>query len=167
MAEEIDEIINELAMTPYFDTTNCAIGGMSAGGLATSYRLVLPHLFKAAILESTGGQWKYLHDNPFFSHLSADEIEAINPMNRIDGWRDIPVLAVHSKHDKRIPYATESDFIEALKAKSNSPEEIELLSFDNTGAPEEHMGYGRESAFVKETEIEFLAKYLLGNKLNT
>ena len=160
MAEEIDDVLADLSVMGTFDTTRCAIGGMSAGGLATTYRLCSEHPFTAAILECTGGAWQYLRETPIFRHLSREELDAVNPIQHLENWRDIPVLAVHSKHDSRVPYATESDFIEALKAKSNHPESIELLTFDRTGAPDEHMGFGRVSAFVKETEIEFLTNQL-------
>ena len=95
------------------------------------------------------------------SALSDDEFNAVNPMNHLDSWRDIPVIAFHSRHDSWIPYETESEFIQAIKEQASHPQEIEFVSFDRTGAPDEHRGFGRESAFVKEMQLDFLARHLL------
>jgi hypothetical protein len=144
-----------------FDISNAAIGGMSAGGFVAITRLLVDHPFKAAVLEATGGDWSHLRSLPICKGLTQQEFDQVNPMNSIQTWRDIPVIAFHSRHDEWIPFATESEFIEALRAKSPSHSDIELVAFDHTGAPEEHMGFGRESAFVKEVQVEFLARHLL------
>ena len=45
-----------------------------------------------------------------------------------------------------------------FKKKQSHPELIEFVLFDHTGAPNEHVGFGRESAFVKELQVEFVSK---------
>jgi len=161
MASEIDNILNGLEEIGGFDVSNAAIGGMSAGGFAAITRLLSDHPFRATVLEATGGDWTHLRSLPICKGLSQEEFDIVNPMNSIQTWRDIPVIAFHSRHDEWIPFATEAAFIEALRIQSSASSDIELVAFDRTGAPEEHMGFGRESAFVKEVQIDFLARHLL------
>jgi hypothetical protein len=82
-------------------------------------------------------------------------------MDHLEGWRDIPLIAFHSRNDAWIPFKTESVFIDAIRMQSSRPEDIELVAFDHTGAPDEHIGFGRESAFVKEIQVDFLTRHLL------
>jgi dienelactone hydrolase len=160
MSSEIDPVLDELGRIGGFDLDRAGIGGISAGGLITVYHLLKPHNFKAVVLEASGGAWQHLHTSDLLSHLSNDQLEQINPMNHLEDWRDVPVIAFHSKHDARVPFATSSDFIDAIKEQSPNPQNIELVSFEYTGAPEEHVGFGRESAFVKEVQVDFLARHL-------
>ena len=51
MADELDQIIDELSQLKEFDMNRAAIGGMSAGGIAAIMRLLRPHPFKTVILE--------------------------------------------------------------------------------------------------------------------
>jgi pimeloyl-ACP methyl ester carboxylesterase len=164
MTNEIDSVLEGLADYPGFDLNAGAIGGMSAGGLVAILRLLRPHPFKSAVLEATGGSWTHLRHSPICEALSDEEFHAVNPINRLNKWRDIPVIAFHSRHDSWMPFAAESEFIDALKMKSQNPEHVELVAFDYTGAPDEHMGFGRQTAFVKETQVEFLARHLLHMK---
>jgi dienelactone hydrolase len=164
MVEEIDGVYDGLQEIGGFDLQVAALGGMSAGGMTAITRLVRPHPFQAAVLEATGGSWSHLRESPICAALSDEEFDAVNPLHHLDSWRDIPVVAFHSRHDAWIPFATESEFIDAMKEQSASPEDIELVSFDHTGAPEEHIGFGRESAFVKEVQVEFLARHLLSTQ---
>ena len=161
MSDEIDGVLEGLDLVGGFELQKAALGGMSAGGLVTITRLLREHQFQATVLEGTGGAWEHLRSTPICSGLSDAEFSARNPMYQLDNWKDIPVKAFHNRHDERIPFSTEEDFIEALQRKSKNPEHIELVSFDYSGAPEEHMGFGRESAFVKEVQVEFLAQHLL------
>ncbi len=160
MASEIDCVMRGLEEIGGFDLDKAAIGGMSAGGMAAILRLLTPHPFCAVVLESTVGNLDAMSDLPLCSALNDDEIADINPLNRLDGWKDIPVLAFHSKRDEWIPFSGQESFINALKEKSLNPEQIDFVTFDRTGAPYEHIGFGRESAFVKEVQVEFVAKYL-------
>ena len=59
-----------------------------------------------------------------------------------------------------VPYAAQNEFISRLKQKYATPDQIEFVTFDHTGAPKEHVGFGRESAFVKEIQVNFLARVL-------
>ena len=161
MTNEIDGVLEGLGEIGGFDVTSCALGGMSAGGMVAITRLLRPHEFRAAVLEASGGAWSHLLSTPFCNKTFKDTLEAMDPMKHLESWRDIPTIAFHSRHDAWIPFATESEFIDAIKEQSSNPGEIELVAFDHTGAPDEHMGFGRESAFVKEAQVNFLARHLL------
>ncbi|MBT4523880.1 MAG: prolyl oligopeptidase family serine peptidase [Phycisphaerae bacterium] len=160
MADEIDGVLDGLASHGSFDLARSAIGGMSAGGMAAIQRLLRPHQFKVAVLEAATGDLSSMREKPICVGLNADEFDEVNPMNRVENWGDIPVISIHSRHDEWIPFAGQKTFMNALKEKSKHPETIEFISFDRTGAPYEHVGFGRESAFVKEVQVEFVAKHL-------
>jgi len=161
MAHEIESVLSGLSNFEGFDMNAAALGGMSAGGLVAILHMLREHPFRAAVLEATGGSWEPLRNLPMCKTLSDEEFDTLNPINRLDGWRDIPVVAFHSRQDAWMPFRAESDFIDAIKKRSSFPEDIELVAFDHTGAPEEHMGFGRETAFVKEVQVDFLAKHIL------
>lgn len=160
MSAEIQPVLDALSTQGGFDIDHAAIGGMSAGGLTAVYHLCSPHTFKAVVLEASGGAWRHLRNSDLLSHLTAEELEKVNPMNHLGSWTDIPLIAFHNKHDIRVPFETTSDFIDAIKEISPNPEHIELVAFERSGAPDEHIGFGRESAFVKEVQVEFLASHL-------
>jgi pimeloyl-ACP methyl ester carboxylesterase len=160
MSEEVDGVLESLATIDGFDLQRAAIGGMSAGGLASILRLVHPHPFKAAVLEATMGQWRLSRHHKIFSHLSDVEFAASNPADQLDHWREIPIVSFHSRHDEWMPYAAQEEFIARLKQRYQAPEKIEFVTFEHTGSPKEHLGFGRESAFVKDVQVEFLARAL-------
>jgi len=160
MAEEVDGVLSGLAEHGLFDLSKVAIGGMSAGGIATIQRLLRPHQFKVAVLEASTGDLSTMRDMAICTGLNQEAFNEVNPMSRLEGWNDIPVISFHSKQDAWIPYIGQETFMRALKQKSSHPETIEFISFDKTGAPYEHIGFGRESAFVKEVQVEFVAKHL-------
>ena len=160
MANEVDTVLDGLQEHGCFDLQHAGIGGMSAGGMATIQRLLQPNKFKVAVLEATTGDLRSMQSYPLCEGLIESEFNAINPMARLADWQDIPVIAFHSRSDAWIPFSGQERFIHAIKEESKAPEEIELISFDTTGAPYEHIGFGRESAFVKEEQVEFVAKHL-------
>lgn len=160
MSEEVDGVLESLSEIDGFELERCAIGGMSAGGIASIVRLLHPHPFKAAVLEATMGQWRLSRHHKMFSHLSDSQFAACNPADHLEHWEEIPVISFHSRHDAWIPYAAQEEFIARLKQQYKDPKKLEFVTFDHTGAPKEHLGFGRESAFVKEVQVSFLAKAL-------
>ena len=158
MSEEVDGVLQSLGEIACFDLTNAAVGGMSAGGMATLMRLVHPHPFKAAVLEATMGQWRLQRNHKMFLQLTDRQFSELNPADHLEAWAEIPIIAFHSRHDQWVPYAAQEEFIARLKQRYVHPERIQFITFDHTGAPKEHMGFGRQSAFVKEVQVEFLAK---------
>ena len=160
MVGEMDALLEGVDGIGGFNLNKAAIGGMSAGGIASTLRLLRSHPFKAVVLEASMGSWGEKRDHPMFSGLSEEQFSALNPVENLDTWSNIPLLAFHNRHDQWIPYTAQSAFIHALKHRYDDPDLIELVSFDHTGAPDEHMGFGRQSAFVKEVQVEFVAKHL-------
>lgn len=160
MVGELDEILAELGEISGFDMNKAAIGGMSAGGIAAIMRLLRTHPFQAVVLEASMGSWCGQRDHSMFSGLSEDQFNALNPIEHLHDWKEIPTLAFHNRHDQWIPYAAQSEFIDALQHRYDDPDIIEFVSFDHTGAPREHVGFGRRAAFVKEVQVEFVARHL-------
>ncbi len=157
-ALEIDDVVNALGRRG-FDLDRMAIGGMSMGGMVTLVRLCRPHRFRAAILEATSGHWRMQHQRQFFDHESADRLD---PIQHLDRWREIPLLAVHSRGDEWVDFEGQSVFIDELRRRATHPEDIELMALDETGAPHEHLGFGRRTNDVKNRELDFLRRHLAG-----
>ncbi len=76
------------------------------------------------------------------------------------GWRDIPLQAIHARHDEWVALAGQVEFIEALRARSSDPSRIELVVFERTGAPSEHVGFGRHASEAKDQQLAFLHRWL-------
>lgn len=177
MIGEIDGVVAALGAAEYrgvFDASRMAIGGMSAGGMATLRRLCDPHPFVAAAVEGTtgwlaglylperGGEgatraaWAVRHDPA--------RIAGVDPMEHLAGWRAIPLLALHNEGDSVVPIAGQRRFLEALgghyRAQGADPGLIELRTFSETGAPQEHAGFGRFGNDAKNAQVEFLVRAL-------
>jgi dienelactone hydrolase len=154
--EELDAVIIELA-DHGFDLSRMAIGGMSMGGMVAIARLCRPHQFRAAIFEATSGNWTAQHQRQFFDHEATARLD---PLTHLDSWREIPVLAVHSRLDEWVRHEGQAAFLAALRDRAEDPTIIESLDFDQTGAPHEHLGFGRCSNEARTREIEFLGRWL-------
>ena len=76
----------------------------------------------------------------------------------------MPLLAMHIKADEVVPFATMERFLDALRARHRdegaSESMIELATWDSTGSPQEHAGFGRHSNDAKNLQTAFLAKHL-------
>jgi dienelactone hydrolase len=158
MASEIDVVLDGLAKVGGFDLGKAILGGMSAGGMAAIQRLTSAHSFLCAVLEATTGDYEPMRNKPLCMGLDDVAFHAVNPIEHLETWRNIPILAFHSRRDEWIPFSGQESFIHALQKKASHPELIEFVLFDHTGAPNEHVGFGRESAFVKELQVEFVSK---------
>ncbi|MCH2137069.1 MAG: alpha/beta fold hydrolase [Phycisphaerales bacterium] len=159
MRDEIDAVTKAAAKSLGADERRLAIGGMSAGGMAAIARLCDPHPFQAALLLATTGDFTSLAAIAHMSPEARRRVEEADPMKRLHGWRDIPVLAVHARQDAWIPFKGQQGFVQALQSRSNGPT-ITLKALDETGAPFEHVGFGRYAADVKEMERTFLVDTL-------
>lgn len=161
---EIDSIIRALDEPRFngaFDTTRIGIGGMSTGGMIALYRLTQPHAFSCCTVEAAAGDFEPLRGRSFYIPERADPL---NPIRSINGWRPIPFLALHSESDRWVPFACMTNFVDALRmhyaALGADPADITLQSWPETGAPEEHMGFGRVSNEAKNIQTAFLARSL-------
>jgi alpha-beta hydrolase superfamily lysophospholipase len=177
MRAEIDGVLVALRAESFkgiFDLSRCAIGGMSAGGMVALRRLCDPHPFVSAAVECTSGWLQGLYfptDLPGATARARWEVEherskviALDAAEHLASWRPIPLLALHSKADELVPFAVQAEFLRRLRAHYESvgadPSQIELHTWDVTGAPLEHSGFGRFSNEAKNLQTSFLARLL-------
>ncbi|MCL4740587.1 MAG: alpha/beta fold hydrolase [Phycisphaerales bacterium] len=171
---EIDAVVRALRAVEdggVFDPARFAIGGMSAGGMITLRRLCEPHPFSAAFVEATSGRLTDLYFPPAGSGRKAwpidhprERVERLDPSRHLAGWRPIPFLAIHATTDRVVAFETQRAFIDDLRAhyaaRGSDPEQVRLVTFTETGAPEEHAGFGRHSNDAKIAMVEFLTTAL-------
>lgn len=161
MADEIDSIVEALDSITFFDKARMGIGGMSGGGMASLARLTQPHTFRCGCAEAASGSWQHQVDRPMFRCRSNEEIAERNPILHLDKWREIPLQTIHSRMDEWVDYEGQLQFINALREKYTDEDLIELITFEETGAPFEHAGFGNKSADAKKKQLEFLKLHLL------
>lgn len=171
---EVDAAIEALLQGPHasvFDGERLGIGGISAGGMVTLRRLCEPHGFSCAAVEATSGWLEGLYfpedgTSRWPVDHSHDAVRAIDPMAHLDGFEPLPLLALHSEADELVPFTVQERFIERLReqygAKGGDPEAIELVTWPETGAPQEHLGFGRHAHESKNLQVDFFKKHLLG-----
>jgi len=169
MLGEIDGIYDALGASEFagcFDLTRVAIGGMSAGGMVTLRRLCDPHPFVCACVESTAGNLAMLYDpdRGWPVQHARDLVPELDPLPRINAWRPVPLLALHSRADRTVPLACIESFTDALKAhydrQGADPANVRLLTWETTGAPDEHNGFGRVASEAKTIQVDFLSEHL-------
>ncbi|MBY0307113.1 MAG: alpha/beta fold hydrolase [Phycisphaerales bacterium] len=165
MVGEIDGVVESLRrFGGLFDLTRVGIGGMSAGGIVALRRLCDPHGFSCASVESTVGNVEFFFQRE--AVYPAAQIARVDPLRRVGQWRPVPLLAMHSRADKVAPVAGIEGFIERLKGhyRAVGADEglVEFRTWQETGAPFEHNGFGRHSAEAKSQQTAFLSRYLLG-----
>jgi alpha-beta hydrolase superfamily lysophospholipase len=171
MVLEIDGVVAALGAPEYrgfFDSARMALGGMSAGGMAALRRLCDPHPFVCAMVESTTGDLGALYHpdaaRPWPVKHSRERIAPLDPSRHLDAWRPIPLLVLHSEADRSVPFAGMRGFVERLRERYRSlgadPAMIELVTWPQTGAPDEHSGFGRFSNDAKNAQTAFLGKHL-------
>ena len=77
-------------------------------------------------------------------------------IDHLDGWRPIPFQAIHARHDEWVSYTGQLEFVDALRARYEDPLDVEFVVFEHTGAPHEHIGFGRKALEAKEKQLAFL-----------
>jgi dienelactone hydrolase len=168
---EIDRVVEALAAPEHrgvFDLERLAIGGMSAGGMATLRRLCDPHLFRCASVEACTGNLAALYHpeagRPWPVNHLPERIAPLDPMRHLAGWRPVPLLALHSEADEVVPIAGMREFIGALReryaAAGADAGQVRLVTWPTTGAPQEHSGFGRFANDAKNVQVEFFRTHL-------
>lgn len=174
---EVDRVVEHLADPAWggaFDLERLAIGGMSMGGMVALRRLCDEHPFRCAAVEATTGDLGALYrgHSPevegraerWVARHDADRVAAVDPSAHLEGWRPIPLLALHSEADAVIPVGVMRGFVERLRRRCEGagaePGLVRLHTWEQTGAPEEHIGFGRVSNDAKNMQTEFLGKEL-------
>lgn len=171
---EIDTVVAALRAhdsSHVFDLSRVGIGGMSAGGMATLRRLCDPHPFTCAAVEGATGNLLALYHPPAgeasrpwpVSH-PPERITPIDPMQNLAGWKPTPLLILHSEADRIVPIAGLRTFVEAVRAQTakagGDPSIVEFTTWPETGAPDEHAGFGRVANDAKNAQVEFLKRHL-------
>lgn len=170
---ELDEVLEALLadLGDLVDPTRLAIGGMSLGGMITLRRLCEPHRFRSAAVEATTGDLGALYgvrgpssgEGREPAHNPAD-IEPQDPAEHLAGFEPIPLLALHTEADQMVPWPGQRAFLERLRARytdrNADPALIEVRTWTRTGAPREHVGFGRHANEAKNTQTAFLARTL-------
>jgi len=164
---EIPAILESITDLKIFDMAKSAIGGMSAGGMITSRTLCNPHNFLGASLECTTGDLLtlYFPESPSNSdlarvHHDRAEVQAIDTPTHLQTFKPIPLLAMHNQADQIIPHDIQSNFIQTLRSHYTNhhanPDLIEFVTYENTGAIQEHAGFGLYAAQAKDQQLAFL-----------
>lgn len=161
MVEEIDGIVEAALDTGLFDPDRVAIGGMSAGGMATLARLVRPHAFRCTSVEATTGSWSHQASRAMFREVDPARWHEVDPLRRVGDFREIPFQAFHSRLDEWVAFEGQSTFVDALRSQATRPDEVEFVVYDRTGAPAEHAGFGTKAADAKNRQRDFLVRHLL------
>lgn len=171
---EMDGVVAALAAQGegIFDTTRLAVGGLSLGGMITLRRLCDEHQFRAALVEATTGDlaclysgrhgrgWPVAHD--------PSKIAAVDPSAHLASFRPIPLMALHSEADRVVPWACQKGFLERLARHydaggvevTGGANLIQIRTWPQTGAPDEHIGFGTVANEAKNAGTAFLAASL-------
>lgn len=172
LIREIDQVIDALADPVWqgvFDLDRVAIGGMSMGGMATLRRLCDPHDFRCAVVECTSGDLDALYSparghRPWGLAYPTTQYAPLDPASHLAGFKPVPLLALHSESDRIVPWQSQRGFLDRLREHYRSlganPSLIAQHTWQTTGAPEEHSGFGRVSNEAKTIQTEFLLKHL-------
>lgn len=159
MIEEIDPALEALGETGVFDHHRLALGGVSAGGMAALARLCREHPFRCASVEACSGSWRHQRHRPAFRDADAD-VARLDPIAHLDGWREIPLQVFHARGDELVSIEGQEAFVAELTRRSRDPQRIEFVRYDHTGAPYEHVGFGRRAADAKNRQVEFFRSAL-------
>jgi uncharacterized protein len=169
---EIDAIVRDIRALSGVDPARLAIGGMSLGGMVTLRRLCDPHPFRAAAVEGTSGwlegmyfptdfglpvrPWPVDHPRP--------RVQKLEALRNLGGMAPLPILLLHSEADEMVPWEVQKRFIDTLRghytARAADPAMIQVQTWPTTGAPREHIGFGRMSNDAKNLQTEFFARSL-------
>lgn len=166
---EVDHVYEALGDPKWkgvFDLDRVAIGGMSAGGMVTLRRLCDDHPFVGAAVEGTTGWLEGLYGpngaTPWPVQHDQTKVDTMDAMRRLSAWRAIPVLALHAELDQIVPLRLQERFIESLRAHYRDigadPEMVRMVTWPQTGAPQEHSGFGKFGNEAKNEQTTFLTR---------
>ncbi len=162
MVLELDAVVEALGEIGAFDLARCGIGGMSGGGMAAIARLCSPHNFVCAAVEATTGSWSHQRHRAMFNDHNWIEASALDPIDHLDQWREIPFQAIHARFDEYVASQGQAEFVDALRERYADPSLIEFIQYERTGAPYEHAGFGNMAADAKNRQAAFFVRQLVG-----
>lgn len=175
--------------TDVFDASRLGIGGMSLGGMIALRRLCEAHPFIACAVECTtgwlGGLYSSEHSGedgglPPREVAGAEGAKVILARSRgqhdweqvahndaaehLSGFVPLPLLILHNRGDRVVPWPVQARFVKMLREhylRSNAdPELVQTQLFEETGAADEHAGFGRYSNDAKNAQTVFLSRVL-------
>ncbi|MDF1808831.1 MAG: prolyl oligopeptidase family serine peptidase [Phycisphaerales bacterium] len=163
---EIDDVLESIEQLGIFDMDRLAIGGMSAGGMVTLCKLCDDHPFIGAAVEGTTGNLRDLYFPKEQSNARSWPVEhdpahvsEIDPIENLASFKPIPLLALHNEGDSMVPISTQREFLSQLETHyielGADSDLIEFHTFNETGAPEEHAGFGRYANEAKNLQLAF------------
>ncbi len=161
---------------PIFDTQRLGIGGMSMGGMVALRALCEPHPpgmpWRCAAVEGCAGWLAGMYfprehglpTPPWPVDHPRERVRELDPCEHLDGMTPLPLLDLHSEADAMVPFEPQRRFIERLRAhyasRGADPGMVRLVTWERTGAPQEHIGFGRFSNDAKNLQTEFLTEHL-------
>lgn len=171
MISEVDHVVEALADPVFqgvFDLERMGIGGMSLGGMAALRRLCDPHEFACAAVEcTTGDLWGLYREDgprPWGQTFPEQLVAPMDTLRHVETFRPIPLLVLHCEADRIVPWEIQRRFLDRLKdhyvAMRADPTMVRVRTWETTGAPEEHSGFGRHGNEAKNVQVEFLGTVL-------
>lgn len=158
MVQELDGVLAELIEVEGVDPTRIAIGGISAGGMASLIRCCSDHPFAAICVEATTGNLAYRASS---IHADPTRVARLDPIHHLGHWRPVPLLALHNLLDEWVDVDGQRFFIDALRGRYPDPGLIDFHVYQRpTGAPHEHSGFGQFSGDAKDRQVAFLTRHL-------
>ena len=121
MVGELDGIVEDLTGFEEIDRERIALGGISAGGMATLIRSCRAHSFTAFSVEATTGNLAYRASS---IHADPARVRRLDPMLHLEHWRPTPLLALHNLMDEWIDVDGQRFFIEALRERSHGAQSV-------------------------------------------
>ena len=160
---EVDAVLVALGSAPEaarIDLDRLAMGGISLGGMVTLRRLCEPHPFLCAAVEATAGDFAAAGEGRWAEAAA----RGLEPRAHLAGWRPLPLLALHSERDALVPVAAMRSFLQALRehhqARGADPDLVRFVTWPETGAPLEHVGFGRVAREARELFVSFVSAHL-------
>ncbi|MFK7758480.1 MAG: alpha/beta hydrolase family protein [Phycisphaerales bacterium] len=165
--DEINPILQSIRELGIFDMGNAGIGGMSAGGMVALRSLCNPNPFIGASVECTSGDLMGLYfpqnrtaDGPWRVHHDQEQVRAVDTKTHLQDLNPLPIMIMHNRGDEVVPYQLQSDFADTLRSHYRDhdadPGLIQCTEFENTGAIQEHSGFGKFASKAKDLQLEFL-----------
>ncbi len=161
MLAEIDRLVEALTSAGDVDASRAGIGGASAGGMVALARLCREHPFRCASVEATSGSWRHQRHRAMFADGRDREASALDPALNLAGWREIPIQLIHARQDEWMSIEGQRAFVGALRSRYRHSDWIEFIEYDRTGAPFEHVGFGRMASDAKDRQVAFLRRWLV------
>lgn len=140
-------LVNEMKRRYPIDTMRTLVTGFGAGGMGTWFLANKhPRLFRAAVPLTSFPLVRYTRMDRASIFAAYDELAKDRSGSWTGPYRDVPVYAIHSRHDENIPFASESTLVSMINARGGS---VHLVAVDSLkhGPAEVYQGALRASVY--------------------